>query len=59
MDRPVNFSCCTRGIVVMYMEKVPIESMWIVEAKGRRDEARNGSVQLISGEEALAQVRRL
>lgn len=43
----------------MYIEKVPIESMWIVEAKGRRDEARNGSVQLISGEEALAQVRRL
>ncbi|WNF14907.1 MULTISPECIES: hypothetical protein [Microcystis] len=36
MDRPVNFSCCTRAIVVMYMEKVPIESMWIVEAKGRR-----------------------
>ncbi len=23
IDRPVNFSCCTRGMVVMYMEKVP------------------------------------
>jgi len=36
-----------------------IQSAWITEAKKRRDEVRSGSVQLIPGEEALAQVRRL
>ncbi len=32
---------------------------WSTEAKKRRDEIRNGSVEPISGEEALTQVRRL
>lgn len=36
-----------------------IQAAWITEAKKRRDEVRSGSVQLIPGEEALAQVRRL
>lgn len=36
-----------------------IQAAWITEAKKRRDEVRSGSVQLISGEEALVQVRRL
>jgi Putative addiction module component len=36
-----------------------IEAAWVTEAKRRRDEVRNGSVQTISGEEALAQVRQL
>jgi hypothetical protein len=36
-----------------------IEAVWVTEAKRRRDEFRNGSVQLIPGEEALAQVRQL
>ena len=36
-----------------------IQRNWIVEAKRRRDEIREGLVQLIPGEEALAQVRRL
>ncbi len=31
---------------------------WGTEAKRRRDEIRNASVQIIPGEEALAQVRR-
>lgn len=35
-----------------------IQSAWINEAKSRRDQIRNGSVQTISGEDALAQVRR-
>ncbi len=35
-----------------------IQSVWGVEAKRRRDEIRNGSIQPISGEDALAQVRR-
>jgi Putative addiction module component len=36
-----------------------IQAAWVTEAKKRRDQIRNGSVQPISGEEALAQVRRL
>ncbi len=36
-----------------------LQTVWVTEAKSRRDEIRNGSVQTISGEEALAQVRRL
>jgi hypothetical protein len=36
-----------------------LQSAWIAEAKKRRDEVRSGSIQLIPGEEALAQVRRL
>jgi putative addiction module component (TIGR02574 family) len=36
-----------------------IQTAWISEAKRRRDEIRDGSVQPIPGEEALAQVRRL
>jgi hypothetical protein len=36
-----------------------ILSVWVAEAKRRRGEIRDGSVQPIPGEEALAQVRRL
>lgn len=36
-----------------------IEAVWVTEAKKRRDEIRDGSVQPIPGDEALAQVRRL
>ena len=36
-----------------------IQAVWIAEAKRRRDEVRNGSVQPIAGEDALAQIRRL
>ena len=36
-----------------------LQTVWVTEAKSRRDEIRDGSVQTISGEEALAQVRRL
>lgn len=36
-----------------------IQKAWMTEAKRRRDEVRNGTVQPISGEEALTQVRRL
>lgn len=36
-----------------------IQAVWSTEAKRRRDEVRNGSVQPISGEDALAQVRQL
>lgn len=36
-----------------------IQASWTSEAKRRRDEVRNGSVQPISGEEALTQVRRI
>ncbi len=36
-----------------------IQAVWVAEAKRRRDEIRDGSVQPISGEDALAQVRRL
>ncbi|MGA7932442.1 MAG: addiction module protein [Kovacikia sp.] len=36
-----------------------IQAIWLTEAKRRRDEVRDGSVQPIPGEEALAQVRRL
>jgi hypothetical protein len=36
-----------------------IQAVWVTEAKRRRDEVRNGSIQPISGEDALAQVRRL
>ncbi|WP_448562994.1 addiction module protein [Trichothermofontia sp.] len=36
-----------------------MQAVWVTEAKRRRDEVRNGSVQPISGEDALAQVRRL
>ena len=36
-----------------------VQAAWINEAKKRRDRTRDGSVQPIPGEEALAQVRRL
>jgi hypothetical protein len=36
-----------------------VQTLWFNEAKQRRDEIRSGVVQPISGEEALAQVRRL
>jgi hypothetical protein len=36
-----------------------IQSIWVTEAKRRRDEVRSGSIQPIPGEAALAQVRRL
>ncbi len=36
-----------------------IQAIWVTEAKRRRDEVRDASVQTIPGEEALAQVRRL
>jgi len=36
-----------------------VQTLWLNEAKQRRDEIRSGVVQPISGEEALAQVRRL
>ena len=36
-----------------------IQKAWVTEAKRRRDEVRDGSVQPIPGEDALAQVRRL
>ncbi|MDJ0682057.1 MAG: addiction module protein [Xenococcaceae cyanobacterium MO_167.B52] len=36
-----------------------IQSIWVTEAKKRRDEVRDGSVQAIPGDQALAQVRRM
>ena len=36
-----------------------VQAVWGTEAKRRRDQVRDGSVQLIPGEDALAQVRRL
>ncbi len=36
-----------------------LQTLWIIEAKQRRDEIRTGIVQPIPGEEALSQVRRL
>jgi Putative addiction module component len=36
-----------------------IQAVWVTESKSRRDKVRDGSVQIIPGEEALAQVRRL
>jgi hypothetical protein len=36
-----------------------IQATWTVEAKKRREAVRDGSVQTIEGEDALAQVRRL
>jgi hypothetical protein len=36
-----------------------IQAVWVAEAKQRRDQVRDGSVEAISGEDALAQVRRL
>lgn len=36
-----------------------IQAAWTTEAKKRRNEVRDGIVQPIPGEEALAQVRRL
>lgn len=36
-----------------------LQTLWVNEAKKRRDEIRSGIVQPISGEEGLARVRRL
>jgi hypothetical protein len=36
-----------------------LQETWLIGAKRRREEIRDGSVQPISGEEGLAQVRRL
>jgi hypothetical protein len=35
-----------------------LDRLWTTEAKRRRDEVRQGIVQTIPGEEALAEVRR-
>ncbi len=35
-----------------------LDRLWAAEAKRRRDEVRQGSVQTIPGDEALARVRR-
>ncbi|WP_204151105.1 addiction module protein [Leptolyngbya sp. CCY15150] len=35
-----------------------IQVVWLIEARLRRDEVRNGSIQPISGDDALAQARR-
>lgn len=35
-----------------------VHQLWLAEAMRRRDEVRSGRVQTISGQEALAQVRR-
>jgi putative addiction module component (TIGR02574 family) len=42
-----------------FVTEPTIQAAWMTEAKKRRSEIRDGSVQPISGEEALAQVRRL
>jgi hypothetical protein len=34
-----------------------VQAAWVVEAKKRRDQVRNGTVKTIPGDEALAQVR--
>jgi len=39
--------------------KSTIQAIWIMEAKQRREEIRNGSVLIIPGDEVLAQVRRM
>ena len=36
-----------------------VQSEWLTEAQKRRDDIRNGLVQPIPGEEALAQVRQI
>lgn len=36
-----------------------VQSVWIAEAKQRRNEIMNGEVQAIPGDEALAQVRQI
>jgi hypothetical protein len=36
-----------------------IQAAWVAEAKKRREQVRDGDVQPVSGDEALAQVRRL
>jgi hypothetical protein len=36
-----------------------IQVAWTTEVKKRRDEIRNGDVQAIAGDEALAQVRQI
>jgi len=36
-----------------------IQEAWTNEAKRRRNEVRNGTVEIIHGDEAFAQVRRL
>jgi putative addiction module component (TIGR02574 family) len=42
-----------------YDAESTIQSVWMAEAKRRRDEVRDGSVRVIAGEEALAQVRQM
>ena len=37
----------------------PIEQLWVVEAKRRRDDVRSGTVKTVPGEEALRNVRDL
>lgn len=36
-----------------------IQATWVAKAKGRRDEVRDGTVQPIPGEDALARVRQI
>ncbi|WP_013323078.1 addiction module protein [Gloeothece verrucosa] len=36
-----------------------IETLWTTEAKRRRDEIRNGTVEVISGEQALAAIKKI
>jgi len=40
------------------VEKVKINTLWLIEARRRREEVLCGKVQAISGEEALERVRK-
>lgn len=42
-----------------FVRKANIQAAWVNEAKRRRHEVRSGSIQPISGDEALAQLRQM
>ncbi|WP_390903872.1 addiction module protein [Trichothermofontia sichuanensis] len=56
---PCRHTCRHIGRKLGIRHRSTIQAVWVTEAKKRRDEIRDGSVQPIPGDEALAQVRRL
>ena len=59
MSLPGKYRAQLAEKLVESLEQESIEKIWMIEAKKRRDEVRNGQVKPISGKKALEQVRKI
>lgn len=59
MSLPGKYRAQLAEKLVESLEQESIEKIWMIEAKKRRDEVRNGQVKPIHGKKALEQVRKI